>query len=82
MVGSDATGTTGKTGGDPETHRKPRGTDAAHTTFIARAQLLLVVGFLRRRLELHLELVDEVERELDPQRTGDAPTPRRRSRGQ
>jgi DNA-binding PadR family transcriptional regulator len=26
--------------------------------------LLLVVGFLRRLLELHLELVDEVEREL------------------
>jgi DNA-binding PadR family transcriptional regulator len=28
--------------------------------------LLLVVGFLRRLLELHLELVDEVERELRP----------------
>ena len=28
--------------------------------------LLLVNGFLRRLLELHLELVDEVERELDP----------------
>jgi DNA-binding PadR family transcriptional regulator len=27
--------------------------------------LLLVVGFLRRYLELHLELVDEVERELE-----------------
>jgi hypothetical protein len=27
--------------------------------------LLLVAGFLRRLLELHLELVDEVERELD-----------------
>jgi DNA-binding PadR family transcriptional regulator len=26
--------------------------------------LLLVVGFLRRQLELHLELVDEIEREL------------------
>jgi hypothetical protein len=26
--------------------------------------LLLVTGFLRRLLELHLELVDEVEREL------------------
>jgi DNA-binding PadR family transcriptional regulator len=28
--------------------------------------LLLVVGFLRRLLELHLELVEEVERELGP----------------
>jgi hypothetical protein len=27
--------------------------------------LLLVIGFLRRYLELHLELVDEVERELE-----------------
>jgi DNA-binding PadR family transcriptional regulator len=31
-----------------------------------RKYLLLVVGFLRRLLELHLELVDEVERELAP----------------
>ena len=30
-----------------------------------RKYLLLVAGFLRRLLELHLELVDEVERELD-----------------
>jgi DNA-binding PadR family transcriptional regulator len=30
--------------------------------------LLLVTGFLRRLLELHLELVDEVERELAPPR--------------
>jgi DNA-binding PadR family transcriptional regulator len=29
--------------------------------------LLLVIGFLRRQLELHLELVDEVERELSPE---------------
>jgi hypothetical protein len=29
-----------------------------------RKYLLLVVGYLRRLLELHLELVDEVEREL------------------
>ena len=28
--------------------------------------LLLVTGFLRRLLDLHLELVDEIERELDP----------------
>jgi DNA-binding PadR family transcriptional regulator len=31
-----------------------------------RKYLLLVVGFLRRLLELHVELVDEVERELAP----------------
>jgi DNA-binding PadR family transcriptional regulator len=31
-----------------------------------RKYLLLVIGFLRRLLELHLELVDEVERELAP----------------
>ena len=33
--------------------------------------LLLVAGFMRRLLELHLELVDEVERELDPARGGE-----------
>jgi DNA-binding PadR family transcriptional regulator len=32
-----------------------------------RKYLLLVAGFLRRQLELHLELVDEVERALDPE---------------
>jgi len=32
-----------------------------------RKYLLLVIGFLRELLELHLELVDEVERELAPQ---------------
>ena len=31
-----------------------------------REYLLLVIGFLRRLLDLHLELVDEVERELAP----------------
>jgi DNA-binding PadR family transcriptional regulator len=31
-----------------------------------RKYLLMVIGFLRRLLELHLELVDEVERELAP----------------
>jgi DNA-binding PadR family transcriptional regulator len=30
--------------------------------------LLLVIGFLRRLLDLHLELVDEVERQLGPAR--------------
>jgi hypothetical protein len=27
---------------------------------------MLVIGFLRQLLELHLELVDDVERELSP----------------
>jgi hypothetical protein len=30
--------------------------------------LLLVAGFMRRYFELHLDLVDEVERELGPAR--------------
>jgi DNA-binding PadR family transcriptional regulator len=34
--------------------------------------LLLVVRFLRRLLDLHLELVDEVERELRPQTSSSA----------
>ena len=33
-----------------------------------REYLLLVIGFLRRLLELHLDLVDEVERRLAPER--------------
>jgi DNA-binding PadR family transcriptional regulator len=32
-----------------------------------RKYQLLVIGFLRRLLELHLELIDEIERELAPQ---------------
>jgi DNA-binding PadR family transcriptional regulator len=32
--------------------------------------LLIVIGFLRRLLELHLDLVDEVERELAPRAEG------------
>jgi DNA-binding PadR family transcriptional regulator len=35
-----------------------------------RKYLLLIIAFLRRLLELHLELVDEVERELAPEREG------------
>jgi DNA-binding PadR family transcriptional regulator len=42
--------------------------------------LLLVIGFLRRLLELHLELVDEVERELSPKRRGKARARRRASK--
>ena len=40
-----------------------------------RKYLLVVVAFLRRLLELHLELVDEVERTLDPNAGGDPHTP-------
>jgi DNA-binding PadR family transcriptional regulator len=38
-----------------------------------RKYLLLVIGFLRRLLDLHLELVEEVERELAPERAGGGP---------
>jgi DNA-binding PadR family transcriptional regulator len=43
--------------------------------------LLLAVGFLRRLLDLHLDLVDEVERELAPEAGGplDATLPLERS---
>jgi len=37
-----------------------------------RKYLLLVIGFLRRLLDLHLDFVDEVERELAPERKGGA----------
>jgi DNA-binding PadR family transcriptional regulator len=44
-------------------------TEANTTTLPHRRKyLLLVVGFLRRLLELHLDLVEEVERELAPKR--------------
>lgn len=35
--------------------------------------LRLVLGFMHRLLELHLELVDEVERQLAPRRPNSAP---------
>jgi hypothetical protein len=35
---------------------------------------LLVVGFLRQLLQLHLDLVDEVERELAQKETHASPT--------
>jgi DNA-binding PadR family transcriptional regulator len=51
-------------------------TEAAATLLPHRRKyLLLVVGFLRGLLELHLQLVDEVERELSPTRPRDAETP-------
>jgi DNA-binding PadR family transcriptional regulator len=53
----------------------------ANTLPHRRKYLLLVVGFLRRQLELHLELVDEVQRELDPGASGDPRTSLRSSMG-
>jgi hypothetical protein len=44
---------------------------SAETLPHRRTYLLLVTGFLRRLLDLHLELVDEVERELGE---GEGPT--------
>jgi DNA-binding PadR family transcriptional regulator len=41
---------------------------AAQTLPHRRKYLLLVFGHLRRLLELHAELIDEVERELTPER--------------
>ena len=43
---------------------------SAETLPHRRKYLLLAIGFLRRLLELHLELVDEVERELGPRKRG------------
>jgi DNA-binding PadR family transcriptional regulator len=42
----------------------------AHGLPHRRRYLLLVTGFMRRLFELHLDLVDEVERELDPAMRG------------
>ena len=42
---------------------------SAHALPHRQKYLLLVVGFLRRVLELHLELVDDVERELAPKQS-------------
>jgi DNA-binding PadR family transcriptional regulator len=39
---------------------------SAHGLPHRRKYLLLVTGFMRRLFELHLDLVDQVERELDP----------------
>jgi PadR family transcriptional regulator AphA len=40
--------------------------ESAHQLMHREKYLLLVTNFLRRMLELHLDLVDEVERELAP----------------
>jgi hypothetical protein len=48
---------------------------SANTLAHRRKYLLLVVGFLRGLLELHLDLVDQVERELDPHGSGNPRSP-------
>jgi DNA-binding PadR family transcriptional regulator len=45
-----------------------------------RKYQLLVIGFLRRLLELHLELVDQIERDLAPKRSARNRQPTRRCR--
>jgi DNA-binding PadR family transcriptional regulator len=50
--------------------RLEEGEASAETLPHRRKYLLIVIAFLRRLLELHLELVDEVERELAPPRRG------------
>ena len=53
--------------------------ESAHRLPHREKYLLLVTGFLRRLLQLHLELVDEVERELAPTDRGrPRQAPRRR----
>jgi DNA-binding PadR family transcriptional regulator len=47
--------------------RLDEGERTAETLPHRRAQLLLVIGFLRRLLDLHLDLVEEFERELAPE---------------
>jgi DNA-binding PadR family transcriptional regulator len=46
--------------------------ERAETLPHRRKYLLLVIGFLRRLLDLHLELVAEVERDLGPRGSGRA----------
>lgn len=50
----------------------------AQTLGHRRKYLMLNIRFLRRLLDLHLEFVDDVERELAPMKTG-TPRPRRRA---
>jgi hypothetical protein len=38
-----------------------------------RKYLLLIMGFMRGLLELNLDLVEKVERELDPDEGGESP---------
>jgi PadR family transcriptional regulator AphA len=55
--------------------------ESAHELPHREKYLLLVTGFLRRLLQLHLELVDEVERELAATDRVRPPQARRRRRG-
>ena len=55
--------------------------ESAHGLPHREPYLLLVVDFLRRLLQLHLDLVDEVERELAPSRRGRPRQAPRRRRG-
>jgi DNA-binding PadR family transcriptional regulator len=48
---------------------------AAHQLPHREKYLLIVTGFLRRFLELHEELVDEIERELAPEANADSQQP-------
>ena len=49
-------------------------TEASARTLPHRGKyLLLVTGFMRRLFELHLELIDEVDRELDATERGERP---------
>jgi DNA-binding PadR family transcriptional regulator len=52
---------------------------SAETLPHRREYLLLVNGFLRRLLDLHLELVDDVEREFAPRARKRSQVPRRKS---
>lgn len=48
--------------------RLDEGEASAETLPHRRKYLLMVIGFLRQLLDLHLELIEEVERELAPKR--------------
>ena len=52
---------------------RPKTEANAETLPHRRKYLLLVTGFLRRLLDLHLEFVDEVESELAPERRRESP---------
>src|SRR5215204_4326641 len=55
--------------------------ESAHQLPHRESYLLLVIAFLRRLLQLHLDLVDEVERELAPTDPGRPRRAPRRHRG-
>lgn len=51
---------------------RPADSEARADALPYRRKYLLVTAFLRRLLDLHLELVEEVERELDAEPGGPA----------